>query len=309
MSCASPRRPDRGRRRAGFSFTELLIAVAITSVFALSIYVTFSQVLTAHDEAEARMEAVRNGRTALATLSDELKAINRSADEFLLVGFDVNLAYGDGRDNDLDNSVDEELVNGINDDQTTDSLPVLDAQRHARIGNLNERPLAANRYDLGDFDVDEDTVFGRDVIIFRILPRESGGDILEKTVTLAVTEFDGEENVLVRQTNIERAAGEPLVGQAPLAFGVLGFDLLYWNPNAEPRLQGWQTSWDSTQQPNFDPPRLPLPASIYVKLTLDADRSPIEAWTPGEPRQTLVLETIVNVEETIGDIRFPRPLL
>lgn len=289
-----------------FTMIEMLVAVLIASAFLGGVYSSYIQIHKAHDRAEARIEAMRNGRTALMTLSEELKSINRLGADFLIVGLDAALAFGDGRDNDGDDLFDEEKVDGLDNDG---DAPVDDTGRHAIIGNLRERPLFEGRTDMGDLGVDEDVNYGRDRIIFRIFPRTTTENLLLKTVTLAVTEFDGQSDVLVRQTVIEREGQEPLVGLAPLAFDVKGFDLLYWDPNATPEFQGWVETWDSSEVANFDPPRLPLPASIYARLTLRADPLPGELTPDGAPLQTVILETIVNIEETINDARYPRPSL
>lgn len=294
-----------GRAGMGFTIAELIVAMAVALAFLSGVYMTFIQVIKAHNLAQARTAASINARTAIATLSDEIKSIDTLAGNFLMIGIDAALTYGDGIDNDLDGSIDEEKVDGLNNDG--DGSPGDD--QHAVLGSLRERPLYASREDLGDRNVDEDCVFGRDVLIFRSYPAIPTPDMLFKSVSYAVTDYDGQSNVLVRQTRIERVVGEPLVGVAPIAFGVLGFDLLYWDPNAAPASQYWVQTWDSSQSSTFAPPRLPLPAAVYIRLTMAADPRPGEAIAPGSPIQTLIMSTVVDVEETIGDVLYPRPVL
>jgi hypothetical protein len=191
-------------------------------------------------------------------------------------------------------------------------MTVLQADRHAVIGSYRERPLKVAKVDLGDLDVDEDVLFGNDALIFTIHPSPNAPDpgFILKTVTYAIGTYDGQDNVLLRQTRIERAGLEPLVGLAPLAFDVLGFDVLYWNPNAAPADQGWVKTWDSSQQPNFAPPKLPLPASVYARLTIRADRRPAEQTASGAPVEVSILESVVNIEQTISNnVLYPRPKL
>lgn len=317
MSCASTRTTTKAGRR-GFSLMELLIAVAITLAFMSGIYMTYIQVLRTHTEAEQRLEAMRNGRAALTTLSSELKALNRAAnpgfDDILLIARRDVLDHGDYIDNDRDGQVDEETVNGLDDDATSGTAVAND--RHALIGSLYERPLWVGKTDLDDAGVDEDCKFGHSFLTLRIFPSAPTLNMVSKTITYAIATYDDQDNVLVRQTIIENATGEPSVTVAPLAFGVLGFDVLYWDPNEAPASQYWVDRWDSsatdpahpaaTEPPALDPP-IGLPASIYVRLTLMADRHGAEALAAKTAVQTLTLETMIDIEQTIGDARYPRP--
>ena len=303
-----PAHARRARGRAAFTFTELLVAMAIALIFLSSVYVTYMQIRRMHQLTETRIDAYRNARTALTSLSDEFKELNRLGNDFLLVGLSAELGAGDRKDNDLDGDVDEESLNGFDDDATSASNVIFD-DRHAFIGRYRERPLKIGIRDLGDENVDEDVKFSRDACIFRIFPQTPTADFELKTVTYAVTDFDGRQNVLVRQTRIERAGEPPLIGLAPIAFNVLSFDLLYWDPNNTPEQQNWVETWDSSDVANFNLPRLPLPASVYIRVTVRADRRPDEAIAATEPIETVKLETVVNVEQIIGDVLFPRPLL
>jgi len=302
MNCASTKAP--GRRavssRGGFTLIELLIALAIASAFLTGLYTAFSKILRAHDHAEARLEALRNARTAITTISDEFKGINSLGSDYLLIGLDQPLTYGDGIDSDADGNLEPRPVDG-----QPGALPGSD--RHAMIGSHTERPLYVGRPDEGDTEIDTDARFSHDSIVLRIFPRVPTPELTLKTVTYNIESYDGQPNVLVRRSRIERTGSEPLVGVAPLAFDVLSFDILYWNPNAPPQQQYWVTTWDSTQAANFDPPRLPLPASLYIRLTLNADDRPHASIQPGAPVETVLLESIVNVEQTIGDALYPRP--
>ncbi len=314
MSCGSTR-PIRDRRR-GFSLTELMVALVISLAFMSGAYMTYFQVVRSQEAAEKRLDALRNGRAALTTVSDELRSINRNfnpgLDDVLFIMRRELLGRGDGIDNDGNGMVDEDLVDGRRlggaaaDDQ------------HAVIGSTRERPLWVGRTDLGDAGVDVDVRYGRSFLIFRTYPAAPTAELLGKTITYAVTEYDGEPNVLVRQTVIEREGVEPLVSAAPLAFGVLGFDVLAWDPNQPPADQYWVDVWDSSAANPAAPlgttpaalqPPLRLPASLYVRLSLGAEETADERFAGALPVETMTLETIINIEQVIGDARFPRARL
>jgi prepilin-type N-terminal cleavage/methylation domain-containing protein len=312
---------------AGFTLTEMLVAIALAMTFMAALYTGFNSVLTTSNESEARVEAVRNARNAHMTLVDEFKAIRASGSEILLIGVNNAAAFGDGRDNDRDGRTDEEIVDGRDDDG--DYNPTAD-DNHARIDGV---PAFYDRYtaasqdffgtiysgpydDLGDFHVDEDVVFGRDSIVFRLFPDESSPEFESRTITYAVGAFEDVPNVLIRQVRTDFADAPSVISTAPLAFGVLGLDLLYWDPNANPQpgtarenRPYWVETWDSTNVANFDLPRFALPASIYVQLTVYADPAPIETYRPGAPVETLVLPNVVNMEEVIDSVLYPRPIL
>jgi type II secretory pathway pseudopilin PulG len=297
---------------------EMLIAVAIVSIFLSGIYATYIQVAKVNQQATAQLEALRNGRSALQSLSDELKSLNDIGGNGLLIGPDVPpRAFGDGIDNDGDGRTDEEIVNGIDDDPTSPPTPIIATDRHAFLNpanTLRERPRGIAVSDLGDANVDEDARFGQDFLIFQVTP-ETPSDIIVKVITYAIPPegFDGVPNVLVRQTRIERVnpadpTGPSLVegGLAPIAFGVLGFDLMYWDSNASAATQNWLTAWDSTTKAGE---RFRLPASIYMRLTVQADPRPAEILEDGDPQKVLIVSTVVNIESVIDSPLFERPLL
>lgn len=316
MNCVSTKPFNHHPRlgQSGFSLLEILLALAISSAFLAGTYTAYIQISKAHDASEARMEALRNARAAMATMTYELKSNILTGSQTGLVGVSQTLPFGDGIDNDQDSKIDEEIVNGKLDDTSGGTLfPVIN--NHAKLGNLYERPLFINLPDLGDTQVDVDAKFGHDRITFRVSPPSPPppGGITSKIISYYINEttFDGHPNVLMRHTEIVPSDGStPLVTDAPLAFGVLGFDLLHWNPNAEPQDQGWVETWDSSQSDNFASPKLPLPASIYLRLTMYADPRPQAAVAiDGQPVQTVILETIVDLEQTIGSKKYPRPTL
>jgi prepilin-type N-terminal cleavage/methylation domain-containing protein len=312
--------PHQLKRRLhpGFTLVEMLIAMTIASAFLSGVYVIFNQILRAHNATAARVEALRNGSSAITSLGEELKQVNGIAGgrEVVFLGFNQSLTFGDAIDNDFDGSIDEEIIDGLI--NTTTPIPGFGPpnDRHANLTSppfaIQERPANVNEADLGDLIVDVDPVFGLDILTFRIFPTSPDLGFTNKTVTYAVTDFDGESNVLIRQTRIEIVGQEDRIGLAPIAFGVLGFDLLYWNPNIPAEQQFWVTEWDSTDPPlgstSVDPSDqgsiLTLPASVYVRITLQADSRPAELIITGQPVDTVVFETMVNIEEVIDSAEF-----
>ena len=285
------------------------MAITITLLFVSAVYVTFVQISKGHQAADARMDALRNGRAALATMTDEIKAANRLGSDFLFSGIHMVLSYGDGFDNNGDGQIDEEVVNGALDAPTTATAAQLGL--HAQLGTHQERPLAVGRATLGDSQVDVDAKFGRDVLTFKVFPKVPTPAVGFKVITYGVMDYEGQSNVLVRQvqTYPQGSSTATSVSIAPLAFRVAGFDLLFWDPNALPADQGWVTSWDSTQWTQFANPKFPLPGSVYIRLTMIADPRPLESLVSGQPMDVIPLETIVNIEAIINDAQYPRPSL
>jgi len=303
--------------------------MAIATVFLGALYTTFLRMIQTSNRSQARVEAFRNGRAALMTIFDEVKAINRAGGEFLLLGVNRTLEFGDGIDNDNDGRVDEEILNGRDDDG--DWVAARD-DLHARIGGEGafvERfqyttqgrfgtLYSGPKDDLGDRRVDEDNRFGRDAVVFSVFPPPGPSEILLQTITYAIDAFDGEPAVLVRQARTEFVdpATQPVETVAPLAFGVLGLDILYYDPNGNPNPGApredrpyWVERWDSTDFRNFRPPRLPLPASLFVGLTLYADPRPFETYREGTRVETVFICTVINIEDTIDRANYPRPNL
>ena len=317
------------RSRFGFSFVELIVALVISATFLGALYTSFIGMLRAADRAEARMEAVRNARTAISTMTDELKAIQQTGSQILLTGTNLPLTFGDGFDNDGDGKRDEEIFDGRDNDGDWD--PETD-DLHARIDGGDE-PIfdrftftVQDRFqafygsqgdDLGDFHVDEDVVFSRDSLTFRILPPPEETSFTSITISYRVeTSFDGQLNVLVREEikSIPTLAEEPERTLAPLAFQVLSLDFLYWDPNGVPDVGAprtlrpyWVESWDSSSVGGGILDFFQLPAAIFIRVTVYADRRPFETYVPGQEVETLSMNMIVNLEGIIGSAAYQRP--
>lgn len=318
MSCVSNNTMGPRRSRSAFSLLELLVAMMVTMIFVGAVYTTFLQISRGHQAAEARMDALRNGRAALSNISEELKTANTrgAKTQYHFVGTPLKLTNGDGRDNDGDGLIDEEAVNGILDAPTSGTTADLD--RHALLGGtLKERPNWVGVSDLGDAQVDVDATFGHDVLTYQIFPSGAVAPELDyKLITYEVKDFDGQSNVLVRRAELHYNNGTPTaVAESPLAFNVAGFDLLYWNPvdYGLPSFPvGWNTSWDTDILKNIVGVQLYLPASVYIRLTLLADPRPaasvqaLRTANPDAPIDVITLESVVNIEETIKDGKYPR---
>jgi type II secretory pathway pseudopilin PulG len=294
MNCVSNNHPGPRRPATGFSLLELTVAMTVTMIFFGAVYLTFVQVSKGHKAAEARMDAMRNGRAALATLGAELKSrLITNGGNIFFQGRHFVASYGDGVDNDGDGRIDEEEVNGVLDSPTSGTLA--DLQRRAKLTNYIERPAQVTTVTLGDAQIDVDAKFGRNILVFNVSPKVTSVTLKFQQITYAVTKFEGEDNVLVRQVENVYNNGNPnTVSTSPLAFKVAGFDLLFWDPNVSAINQKWLIDWDSTSSAP-----LQLPASIYIRLTMLADPRPAETLVPGQPMDVIPLETIVNIEKII----------
>lgn len=313
---ASGRFARARRSRAAFTIVEILVAMAIALTFLSALYSSITQLLRASDNTRARVEAMRNGRAALLTLTDEFKAISRSGSDFLVLGVNNDTTFGNGIDDDVDGSIDEETIDGRDEDADYNALSDDQHALIATVGltDLFERQDFVLEDDLGDLNVDEDVVFGNDTLEFQLFPPAIDASLTSATIGYALGSIDGEAHTLIRTAKVEDAGGSTTT-VSPLAFGVLGLDFMYWDPNGTPGAvlradrPYWVTEWDSNDAGSFDPPQLELPASIYVRLTLYADRRPIQSYENGATVETLTVDTVVNLEDIIGDASYPRLLI
>jgi type II secretory pathway pseudopilin PulG len=286
---------------------EMTLAVAIASIFLVGIYTTFIQISKANRRATTRLEALRGGRAALQTISYDLKYELRSTvtDPGALFGVPHKLAYGGN------GKINKNIFNGTDDDTLTSTGAQTTANdRHALIpstsGNLYERPMRHYKIDLGDANVGVDVKFGQDFLRFKT----ATGTATTSFTTYFIGSIDGLSNVLLRRNDafaLDGVTTKTLGKASPVAFDVLGFDLLYWNSNAAAADQYWLASWNSANLPSSVP--FTLPASVYVRLTLRADPRPDSATPAGSQVETIVLTTIVNIETVIGSPSFQRPTL
>lgn len=318
-----PGRPPRVGAAAARALTlvELLVAMAVAGVFFLSVLMAFSQILRAGEQAEAQVAANNQARAALLYLARDIEQTRRDTStpmQFFLLE-NRTLSYGDGRDNDGDGVMDEEVMDG----RDSDGDWTLNHDRHARIGSYRERPEFLGVPDLGDLKVDEDCKFGNDRLTLRIPPDPLGGDTRDEKVVYELGSYEGQDHVLLRTVITAPDSPNPASVTEPLAFNVLAFDVLVWNCNADaedatgrPRPY-WTSEWDARTRifpfskpfnaPDGVPP-FEFPSSVRVQITVYSGRLelPMLSWTPGEPIETLTLTTTINLEAILKDLRYER---
>jgi len=308
-----------GRSRA-ITFVELLVALAISSVFLVSILFSFTQILKASDEAEAKVKANDQARAALLYISRDLSAVRRDTStpvqSFVLEN--RSFAYGNGIDDDFDGSVDEEAFDAADDDGDWD---VVDHDRHGTVGASRERPDFLGIPDLGDAQVDEDTRFGNDRLILRIPPDPLGADNRDDIVTYQLGSYEGQDHVLLRTLTTNPGQPGSTTVVEPLALNVMGLDILAWNSNDDSsdavgrHFPYWTSQWNAAlnvfpfNKP-FDAPDgyspFEFPTSIYLAITVYSGRFEFDdlQWSPGQPIETLTLTTAVDLEVTLKDLRY-----
>lgn len=294
--------PPAPRRRA-MTLVELLVAILIASVFLVGIVGALTALLRGARDAERRSEAVRQARSALDALSEDLaRTATAVAPLALLRGIDRPLAAGDLIDNDGDGAVDEEAWDGTN----SDGGPVV--QKHVAVSDTNpllvERPRETLINELGDAGIDEDPVFQHDRLTF---VDSTSGDL----VHYRVTRCEGEDNVLVRlvatrpvpvsrfdPSDFDDVTQFP-VTIAPVAFDVLSFSVLYYDPNwiVTGSTNPWKTSWDSASVAAG----FPFPPTVFVAVTVYAGDIPLDRLAPGSPLPSVTLRTQVVVETALAD--------
>ncbi len=285
---------DRGTTgRRGFSIVELMVATVITMIVVAGSTSVVMQVMRSNQIIRSQLDAVVVGRTVLRDISLELAGVELMYLKQEFKGINVPGSYGDGKDNDNDGRVDEERPDG----QDNDGGYV---DRHVALGGAVERPGHVGFADLGDWGVDEDVVFDRDRLRFQVAPK---GDETLRIYEYSIGTDSGDDHVLLRTTYTTESDGRGTSVTEPLAFGVLGLNLLYWNPNmARPN---WVEAWDSAEAP-FPVPGLEAPASVYLTVAVYSGMAPLDALTLGfgRPVDVEMLSTIVNLEAVISDPRY-----
>jgi type II secretory pathway pseudopilin PulG len=315
-----------GRTRTGtrtgraFTMVEVLVAVAITLIFVGSIAAAFMMTIRASDEAEAVVRANNRARIALEEISSNLRLLSREVifsapfTTQTLILTNATLAYGDGFDDDNDGAIDEEVVDGFNEDG--DAF----VDQHLTVDGFTERARFVGVPDLGDRGVDDDVRFGADEITF-VIPSRNAPDLIRRRIRYYIGTFQGQDYVLLRETTLFDGTPGGVTTTDPIAFDVVGLDILAWDPNtvgdppnATPPY--WVTSWDALAQV---PPRKPygapdgvpafdFPASFYIRVTASAEPaelSDISDWPFGGRRlKVRWLSTVVTVESVQNDFRY-----
>lgn len=290
-------------RLRGLTLVEILVAVAVSMAFLSGVLMAFMQIIKTSDKSKARLQAVNNARSALELMTIDIKAarISRSALFQVFKGTNNTLAFGNGYDEDRDGRVDEETFDGLDNDNDWNAA---NDDRHLSVSGNYDRAQFRGLPDLGDGHVDEDTLFSRDSLSFRIFPDpanpQSRDDLVSYEVVDDIAAY-GEPNVLVRTITRNVSSGTPVQEASPIAFNILSLDILYWNPNtATPT---WTTEWDAAI---FLPmsTNIPLPISVYVSVTVNAGTKDIKDYRPGDKTETITLHTLVNIEQVLNDSRW-----
>lgn len=307
--------------RRGATLIELLTALTIALIFIGSVAAAFIQVIRSSDEAEAVVRAHSSARAAVDQIARELRQLRVDADPGYVQLLLVNrpLAYGNFIDDDGDGAVDEDVIDGIDNDGDWTA----GSDQHATIGGLTERDAYVGVADLGDRQVDEDHRFSADEATFIQPPGTLGPGSFRRRVTYRLGTFDTEQNVLLRayiDNPTTTGTGTEVV--EPVVFDVVSLDILAWNANnnvagpvaGEPY---WQSEWDATTMnfpftrpvnAPFGVPPFKFPAAFHISVTVNAERLPlrdISGW-PGNarPLRTVTMSTVVNVESVIQDTRY-----
>jgi type II secretory pathway pseudopilin PulG len=312
MSCdsATDRRlrtaPFARRRSRGLTLIELLTALTIAMVFVGGTAMALIQMMRTNERAQARLEALGNGRHALDQISADLKLARRGPPGpptlgqtlFHCENSTTTVTFtGNNRDDDSDSRVDEELFNGIDDDGDWSGT---NDDRHARItSGVYERKSLKGIADPGDAHVNEDLRYTAASLRFRRFPAPSTPTtgVLQLKYTVESV-FDGSPSVLVRELQaLPTSPGDPVTtSTGPVAFNVVSFGVLLWDAQQ----RKWVDSWNAAGQP----PGFELPVSALVSVTVYAGKKPLEQVDPSEPLETVTLSTMVNIEQMLASPQY-----
>ena len=306
----------RGHRAV--TLVELMAAIAISLVFMGSVVTAYLQITSAADEAEARVRAHTRARIATDMIARDLRSVLRDPTLFeqVFIITDGPRTLGDRVDNDGDGLVDEDPIDGFDDDNDWTASD----DRHARIGAYRERADYVGIPDLGDFSVDEDYTFATDEITVRVPSDNSGNPARE--ITYRIDSFNGISNVLVREVVESPGSINETTTVEPVVFDVVSLDLLAYSPNSDvtnpPGLATpapyWTSEWDAAAvdpalvhavgQPAGTTP-FEFPSAVYVGVTVSAEARPLsenETWPLGSGSlETVQLSTVAALKPTVGD--------
>ena len=311
------------RRMRAMTLTEVLVAVAASSILVASVSYAFIQIIRSSDEAEAQVRASTGARLAVDQIARDLRQLQLDADPDYQIFRLVNqtLTYGDRYNNDGDGFTDEEQFDGFDEDGDWTSA---EHDRHAETPFGPERPNYVDLPDYGDARVDEDVRFSADQVTFVVPAGSSGPGSARQIVTYRLGSFDGEDNVLLRATVTDPTSptGPFTEVVEPVVFDVVSLDVLAWNPNDDVTSPNtgeayWASEWDAALKvgPGLRPinapfgvPPFKLPAAFLISVTVNAERQPLNqiAGAPAAsgPLRTKTISTVVTVESTTQDIRY-----
>jgi len=326
--------PHRSAGQRAFTFVELLVVLAISALLLVPFVAVSISMQRVHQQNRAKMEALNNTRNAMETLCYDLKHMNVDtvglapfqrylADMATTADTPFDFANGDRIDNNGINGTDEQSASsGVVGDTSTGWTDA--RERHAVIPSTvwapswyerrtrNGNPWAGPCLDLGDVSVADDTKFSSTTLSFNIDTAISGRTNekvkYELSTGLAANAAvgwlgDSSSRVLMRTYTYTDGAGNHSDIQ-PLAFDILSFRCLYWNPNAGFSSSYWTTSWQPSTFTAFS--TYEVPETVYLEIVAYADVAPISSYKPGTTGpgiQTITLRTAVNIEPILSAIR------
>lgn len=296
----------KNTNRYGLTLVELLVTITMALLILGSCFYAFIQIINSSNEAEIKIEALNNARTALDIISKEVKAAYTDpiSPPISFVGIDLPFTYGDGIDNDKDGVIDEEQLNGLDDDNDW----VVADDRDTEIANITGMPVVLEKGfqqpDLGDYHVDEDVIFKKSEMFFHVLNSETGNI---DNVKYYIGTYEGIKNVLIRTYTENAFSGVSVPVESPMAFNVLSINYLYWEANNYPKQ--WVTSWDSTtitgNVSGAYYPKFLSPISVYISITIKVGDKPIETVAGRSIYKDIItLNTMVNIEQMLNDSRY-----
>lgn len=308
MSCALLPRAYRLRSRMGFNrrgmtLLEVLVAVTITVLIIGGATITFIQLLRSHDRAQARVEATANARSAIESLSIELKRAETTGPLMMFRGSTETSGSlgGDAVDQDNDGKFDEEFLNGSDDDADWDIAD----DRHAIIDTSGtryaERPVYYQAADLDDWQIDVDIKQSSASVTFSTF--DVPGEIDRSVSYYLGNDPDGEPNTLMKQaTYFDPVSSSVLTIAAPVAHHVFSFGLLFWDEAAahDPTSNPWRTTWDDTTSTSTR-----APASVYMTISVYSGTPlSLEEMQPGQQIPTVTLTSVVDIEAVLASTQF-----
>lgn len=305
MNCASAIRRFGGHGNRGLTLLELAIALAIVLLFIGAALISVFQIIRTGEAAQAKLDAMANARHALETMSLEIKQARfgpvGASPENLFEVSTTAASHGNRKDDDGDGAVDEEIVDGISQGGWT---PADD--RHARLDDSGggpppryERQRFLATPDLGDNVVDVDARFQSASMRFRTFPNAFDPSPGNREVQFFRGTYDGEPNVLLRVVTEDAGGPNERTTTSPIAFNVLSFSVLCWQPNTAAR--GWTLFWNAAAYPPTD---VEIPPSVFLEVTCYAGTKPLASLQPAEPIDTVRLQTIVGIESVLASPKY-----